>query len=218
MTPYYDDGQVAIYHGDCRELVPVWDITGGVMVTDPPYGVSYISNRSKYGSSAPIAADADTNIRDEILALWSPRPALVFGTWRSPRPAGTKQLLVWDKGNVPGMGDLEMPWGPAHEEIYVLGSGFIGRRRPNVLRAATLPPGSHNRPDHPTPKPVGLMSSLIEYCPPLAVVVDPFMGSGSTLRAAKDCGRKAIGVEVEERYCEMAARRLGQESLFGGAA
>ena len=212
MTPYYQDDAVAIYHCDCREL-DVWDIAGGVMVTDPPYGMSYVSNHAKGGPSIPIAADDSTDARDQVLAVWGDRPALVFGTWRVSRPAGVRQLLVWDKGESPGMGDLSMPWGNAHEEIYVFGTGFAGKRRPNVLRRATIAPGAANRPDHPTPKPIELMHDLIGYCPPLAEVVDPFMGSGTTLRAAKDLGRKAIGIEIDERYCEIAAKRMSQEVL-----
>ncbi|HLU95578.1 MAG TPA: site-specific DNA-methyltransferase [Thermobifida alba] len=135
-----------------------------------------------------------------------------------PRPDRVRQLIVWDKGDSPGMGDLKMPWGPAHEEIYVFGAGWHGRRRSNVLRYPTIPPSAAARPSHPTPKPVSLMVDLIQCCPP-GVIADPFAGSGTTLRAAKDLGRRAIGVEVNEQYCEIAARRLAQETFdFGGAA
>lgn len=216
MKPYYDDGQVTIYHGDCFDLVDVWDLAGAVLVTDPPYGMAYRSDYPKKGGpSAPVAGDQDTTERDRVLEVWGDRPALVFGTWRIPRPVNTRQLIVWDKGESPGMGDLSMPWGPAHEEVYVLGIGFTGRRKPNVLRYPTLNPAAAKRPGHPTPKPEELMRDLIAYCPPLATIVDPFAGSGTTLRAAKDLGRRAIGVELEERYCEIAARRMGQEVLFG---
>ncbi|MGH9252244.1 MAG: DNA methyltransferase, partial [Acidimicrobiales bacterium] len=99
---------------------------------------------------------------------------------------------------------------------------FVGRRRSSVLRHLAIA-GTVGRADwetrhHPVEKPVGLMRHLIFHCPPLAEVVDPFMGSGTTLRAAKDCGRRAIGVEIEERYCEIAARRLGQEVLDFGVS
>ena len=215
IAPYYQDDHVTLYHGDCREITE-W-LTGDVMVTDPPYGMAYVGNFGREATKR-IAGDNDTSLRDAAIEAWGVRPALVFGIWRCPRPAATRHLLVWDKGAIPGNGDLSIPWGNSAEEVYVLGGGFVGRRRSNVIRCDRLSATSAEHPNHPTPKPLGLMRSLIEYCPP-GVIVDPFCGSGSTLRAAKDLGRKAIGVELDERYCEIAAKRLGQEVLdFGGVA
>lgn len=214
MTPYYADESVTLYLGDCRE-VTAW-LEADVLVTDPPYGMAYVSNASKYGSTTPIAGDATPHLRDDVLRLWGDRPALVFGTWRVPRPVA-RHLLVWDKGDNPGMGDLKMPWGPSHEEVYVLGAGFTGKRSGSVLRFPTLPPSAGYRPDHPTPKPIALMETLIQKCPP-GVIADPFAGSGATLLAARAQGRRVIGVEVEERYCELIASRLAQGDLFGGVA
>ena len=212
VDPYYDDGDRVIFHGDCREILPA--LTADVIVTDPPYGMAYVSNSARHGSTDPIAGDADTGLRDWILEAWGDRPSLTFGTWRMPRPE-CRTLLVWDKGDSPGMGDLTLPWGPSHEEVYVRGKGWVvDGRRAGVLHHAGLSAGDKSRPDHPTPKPVSLMADLLRACPPAWVVLDPFMGSGSTLRAAKDLGRKAIGIECEEKYCEMAAERLGQELLF----
>ena len=216
IAPYYSDDLVTLYHGDCREFM-AWR-SADVLVTDPPYGMAYVSNSSKYGSTAPIAGDGTTRLRDEVLALWGTGPALVFGTWRAPRPEAARALIIWDKGDSPGMGDLRLPWGPSHEEVYVLGEGFQGRRGGSVIRNNTLPPSADYRPDHPTPKPVALMERLIGHCPP-GVVADPFAGSGSTLVAARNLGRRAVGVEVEERYCEVIARRLAQDVLdFEGAS
>ena len=210
MKPYYQDHLVTLYHGDCREVTE-W-LEADCLVTDPPYGVAYVSNASKYGSTEPIAGDQDTNLRDTILAMWGDRPALVFGRWDAPRPGGVRARLIWDKGDSPGMGDLKMPWGRSDEEIYVLGAGFVGRRSGSVIRSRVQPASSHDRPDHPTPKPPSLMELLISKCP-AGVVADPFTGSGSTLVAAKMLNRKAIGVEINERYCEIAAKRLMQDAL-----
>ena len=213
LTPYYQDDLVTLYCGDCLEHLDLLD-QADVMVTDPPYGMTYQSNASKHrGPSAPIAGDDSTAARDTIIDEWGTKPALVFGTWRVPKPEGVRHTLVWDKGASPGMGDTRLPWGPSWEEIYVLGHGFVGRRGGAVIRVDGLSAGSRDRPDHPTPKPIPLMEQLISKCPP-GTIIDPFAGSGSTLRAAKNLGRRAIGFEIEERYCEIAARRLAQEVLF----
>jgi len=216
--PYYTDDHVTLYHGDCRDITE-W-LAADVLVTDPPYGMAYESNRNRDKRNQkvgrPIVNDADTALRDAALTLWGPRPALVFGKWTRPRPTGTRARLIWDK-RVQGTGDLTIPWGPADEEIYVLGSGFTGKRGTNVLSVQMLMSGDRDRPDHPTPKPVPLMERLIAHT--TGVVADPFTGSGSTLIAAKALGRRAIGVELEERYCEITARRLSQEVFdFGRPA
>ena len=211
MKPYYEDDHATIYHADARELVP--QLAFDVVVTDPPYGVAYVSNKSKAGPSKPIKGDGDTNLRDEVLLLCGDAPMLVFGSWKLPRPINTKHVLIWNKtGKGMGMGDLSMVWGPCHEEIYVIGEGWTGKRRSNVYSVNGLPATCKERPNHPTPKPIPLMRQLIERCPE-GVIIDPFMGSGSTLRACKDLNRKSIGIEIDEEYCEMAARRLAQEVL-----
>jgi site-specific DNA-methyltransferase (adenine-specific) len=110
------------------------------------------------------------------------------------------------------MGNLKMPWGSAEEEIYVLGAGFVGKREANIIRATTYHSQDADRPNHPTPKPVGLMELLIAKCPP-GVVADPFAGSGATLLAARTRRRKVIGVELEEQHCETIAKRLSQDLL-----
>jgi DNA modification methylase len=210
-TPYYADEHVTLYHGDCIELADAW--TGAdVLVTDPPYGMSHVSGWQR----RPIAGDETTDARDRALAAWGSGPALIFGRWSETRPPGIRARLVWDKGEWPGMGDLKLPWGPSDEEIYVLGGGWVGRREGTVVRANRLS-GSASV-DHPTPKPIALMERLIEKCPP-GTIADPFAGSGSTLLAARNLDRRAIGVELEERYCEVIAKRLSQGVLdFGGAA
>lgn len=213
MQPYLSIDGITLFHGDCREVAE-WQ-EADVLVTDPPYGMSYVSNYSKFGSTPPITGDEDLGLRDYVLGEWVDRPAMVFGTWRVQRPPQTRHMLVWDKGNVPGLGDLSLPWGHCFEEIYVIGDGWTGSpRRSNVYRTPTMPPALKTRPTHPTPKPVALMESLIANCPADWVIADPFAGSGSTLIAARNLGRRAIGVEVEERYCEMIAQGLSQGALI----
>jgi DNA modification methylase len=220
VTPYYEDDLVRLFHGDCREVTE-W-LTADVLLTDPPYGCAYESNwnndrrNKKIGES--IQGDGNCDLRDQALSLWGKRPAIVFGRWDVDRPKGTKARLIWDKGNSAGMGDLTMPWGRSDEEIYVIGAGFIGTRSGSVLRVPMFAPSSRDRPDHPTPKPVPIFELLISKCPP-GPIADPFAVSGPTLIAAKLLGRPAIGVEIEERYCELIARRLDQGVLpFGEAS
>jgi DNA modification methylase len=219
MTPYYDDGQIVIYHGDCREVLP--SLAADVLVTDPPYGMSFTAGCRADGrgvgwtsrwTGVPIAGDDSTEIRDWVLAQWGTRPALVFGSWKTAMPADTREVLVWDKVVSTGMGALDIPWRPSWEAIYVLGRGFAGPRGHGVLRCS-LPTLAPDRRWHPTPKPVPLLRQLLGKCPPGWIVLDPFMGVGSTLRAAADLGRQAIGIEIEERYCEIAVRRLAQQVL-----
>jgi site-specific DNA-methyltransferase (adenine-specific) len=204
VTPYYSDDYVTIYHGDCREI-GAW-LSADVLVTDPPYGMAFIAGGGR--PKRPIAGDGDTKARDSALMLWANKPALVFGRWDIPHPATARVCLTWDKGDWPGMGDLALPWGPSTEEIYVLGTGFVGKRAGTVIRCNRIA-GSQV---HPSEKPLELFSRLISSCPP-GTIADPFMGSGTTLRAAKDLGRKAIGIELDERYCEIAAKRCAQEVL-----
>lgn len=229
MSLYYSDDYVTLYHGDCLTEHREW-LTADVLVTDPPYGMAYVSNASKRGKGAPIAGDESTDIRDRVLMEWGQKPALSFGTWKAVRPAGTKMVLTWDKGPSVGSGDITMPWGLSTEEVYITGEwprikpggrkreGGTPARSSSVIRVDNFNTQSSDRPNHPTPKPVGLMERLIERCP-LGTIADPFAGSGSTLVAAKALGRKVIGVELEERYCEIIAKRCAQDVLdFGGVA
>ena len=233
-APYYEDDLVTLYHGDCRGIT-AW-LEADVLVTDPPYGMKYV-NRNKRS----IAGDSDTSLRDEVIAAWGrDKPALIFGTWRQPRPAEVRALLIWWKDNCPvGSGDTRMPFGPTHEEIYALGQDWTNPRRRTHARGRSHRAGDEPlhrtgsvfrttlnltggnglaaQIGHPTPKPEGLLSELMRWCPPGAIA-DPFAGSGTTLVAAKYLGRRAIGVELEERYCEIAAKRLAQDTLFGGVA
>jgi|LakMenEpi03Aug12_release.lakeMendotaPanAssembly.Ray.scaffolds.fasta_scaffold911951_2 DNA modification methylase len=203
-TPYYQDEFVTLYHGDCLEIEE-WQ-SADVLVTDPPYGVKYV--RQDGSIKRPIANDENTDVRNAVLDIWQDRPALVFGVWKVQKPKNTRNTLIWSKAPDPGLGDCRSPWGWSYEEIYLLGRGFVGERRANVITHRKM--GPHDSPDHPTPKPVGLMEKLIVTCPP-GVIADPFAGSGSTLIAARNLARFAIGVEMEEQYCEIIAKRLSQD-------
>lgn len=217
-APYYEDERVTLYHGDCREIT-AW-LEADVLVTDPPYGMRFVTGGRKGWTSrhvgTRIAGDESTAVRDEALALWGDKPALVFGTWKTAQPKGVREVLVWDKVVSTGMGALDVPWRPSWEAIYVIGSGFEGRRGHGVLRHS-LPTLAPERKYHPTPKPLSLMTDLVSKT--VGTVADPYAGSGSTLVAAKQLGRSAIGVELEERYCEVIAKRLSQGVLdFGDAS
>jgi hypothetical protein len=120
---------------------------------------------------------------------------------------------VWDKGPASGMGDLSIPWKLSWELIFVCGDGFHGARDEGILRGHSVVTWASLGRKHPNEKPVTLLRALIAKCPE-GVILDPFMGGGSTLVAAKDLGRRAIGIEIEERYCEIAARRCSQEVLL----
>lgn len=216
MKPYYEDDLVTLYHGDCREVTD-W-LEADVLVTDPPYGIAWsigTNHAAKSKSHAGIANDGDTSCRDAVLALWGSRPAVVFGAW-SAQVADARQTLVWRKPVDAGVVGSTTGYRRDTELIFLVGEWpILSSRWSSVIatdggKARYLNGHPHAKPDH-------LMQTLIERCP-AGVIADPFGGSGSTLVAAKQLGRKAIGVELDERYCEIAARRLAQDTLFGDAS
>jgi len=211
LTPYYDHAGITIYHGDCREVLP--GLGAAVMITDPPYGYGFASGRQSTHRGEEIANDHDTSARDDALAVCGGLPWAVFGSWRVQPPVGTKTALVYDKGPASGMGDLSIPWKCSWEIIWIGGEGWSGRRDEGVLRGHSVVTWETKGRHHVNEKPVSLVCALLKKAPD-GLVLDPFMGSGTTLRAAKDLGRHAVGVEIEERYCEIAAKRLAQEVLF----
>ena len=211
-APYYADDVVTLYHGDARELLPLLDRPSfAALVTDPPYGIDYESN---WSGTLPrsISGDKDTALRDAVLAWWGDGPALVFGTWKVARPSAVRAQLIYDKGGATGMGDLSIPWKPSHEEVYVIGKGFVGSRDCGSVLQGRVQASAYRGRKHPHEKDVRTMRQLLAKCPP-GVVLDPFAGSGSTLRAAKDSGRSAVGIELDEGYCRTAAERLAQEVM-----
>ena len=205
MKPYYEHDGITIYHGDCREVLPSLVGTVDALVTDPPYGLGDRMSGGTWGGAAKYADMREWDVAPEdalvsLLLATAPNIAIWGGNhFRLPPSRG---WLIWDKQNaVPTMADVEMAW-------------------TNVDRPAkriSLPVGRHDW-GHPSEKPLALMLWTLSLIPG-DTVLDPFMGSGTTLRAAKDLRRHCVGVEVNERYCEIAAQRLNQQVLdFGEAA
>lgn len=211
LKPYYQDDYVTLYHADCLQHLDLLD-QADVLITDPPYGSQKLADA--YGRRGrTIANDLTTDARDHMLGAWGDKPVAMFGTPRLPEPPGEwADRLVWDKRE-PGLNGG--PWRYTHESIFVRGNGW---RRVSASSFSILSYPSGNgtweKQQHVHAKPVRLMERLLEACPPEWTIIDPFTGSGSTLRAAKNLGRRAIGVEIEERYCEITAQRLAQEVLF----
>lgn len=214
--PYYADDRVTLYLGDCREVTE-W-LAADVLVTDPPYGISWSVPAYNGGREhAGIANDSDLAARDYVLDAWGhERPAVVFGSPIAELPHGVKQTLVWQKPPDSGIFGAVGGWRRDWEAIYLLGAwSRIPARRSGVIRS-TGSLTAHANGVHPHAKPPALIETLIEPCPP-GVIADPFAGSGSTLIAARNLGRYAIGVEIEERYAEIIALRLAQDCLpLGG--
>ena len=218
VQPYYEDPWAVIYNADCLELIP--DLAFDVVVTDPPYGIGWEFHGGGVGESYRgatnngIANDDDTAARDSMLNMIGTKPAAVFGAPLAAQPTEAKQALVWKKAVNVGVVGSTIGYRRDIEMIYVVGDW----PRSTDMRSSVLESPECNtaqKSGHPHAKPVDLMRELIEAVGP-GVILDPFMGSGSTLRAAKDLGRKAIGIELEERYCETAALRLAQDCLQFG--
>lgn len=204
--PYYQDDLITLYHGDCLQVTEWLD--ADVLVTDPPYGLGGQVSSREHGVHERQTWDNDLHVRDDALAAWGDRPYAVFG---SPlridaAPPYREAPLVWDKQSGPGMGDVRFPWGRSYELIYVHGDGWEGPRESPILRQ-TQPNNAARNLGHPTPKPVSLMEALIAKAPP-GVIADPFAGTAATLIAARNLGRRAIGVELSETYLERAVNRL----------
>lgn len=228
MSIYYEDDQVRLFHGDCLEITD-W-LEADVLVTDPPYGRAWrqgaMKNSDGHGrlnnSHAGISGDEDTAVRDAALALWGHRLAAVFGDLMLDNPTGTQQVLIYGKAPDAGVRGSTGRFRRDAEGVYLMGgwsAGIGGRSSILTTKARSAGPSSlSNRYGHPHAKPLDVLGDLLAECPP-GVIADPFAGSGSTLVAARNLGRKAIGVELEERYCELIAKRLSQGVLnFGDAS
>lgn len=207
MNPYYEDGACVIYHADCREMLPEFDDGQfDLAFADPPYGVGMEYGHA-YDDKGGVGYDAWMHRLSKELRRVAPLVLVTPGIrnlWSWPK---STWVLAWAKPGATGRSDL----GGFNEWEPVL---MYGKRRIyNDLRS--LPFGAQNGVgNHPCPKPLTLLTWLLEQATdPGASILDPMMGSGTTLVAAKQLNRRAVGIEVEERYCDIAARRLEQEVL-----
>ena len=209
MKPYYEEAGITIYHGDCRDVLPGLDYK--VVVTDPPYGVG-----KDYGESSEDSVRAMRDVWAWLIGLGAPTCFTFSHTRLFDLPFRPQWIGAWVKpftGGVVHIG-CSPSWEPVcFYSMPTVKSGFA--RWDDVFRynVAGFPFNEIRRNgDHPTPKPVALYRALIGVMPG-GTILDPFMGSGTTLRAAKDLGRKAIGIEIEECYCEIAAKRMAQSVM-----
>ena len=191
--------------GDCLEVMPTLGRVDAV-VTDPPYGISHYSNHGASWQGKQIANDADTSVRDTALAGFENVAA--FGTWKTPPIDRTKGCLVWDKGPAFGMGDLSFPWKCSFELIYIRGKLWHGFRDEGVIKGHIQVSWESKGRSHPHQKPVSLIEALLKKLPEGATILDPFMGSGTTLVACQKLGRHGIGIEIDPDYFEIACRRV----------
>ena len=231
VIPYYQDDSVTIYHGDSFELVPDLRPRVDALVTDPPFVFSVAMSSGNYLTPKREPGNAWSDA--DVMGRWFASALDVFqkharGNWSlcafcSPasypvffphvyRRFDKVTGLVWDKGRI-GTGAR---WRRSFELIlYAYNEGCHWddsiHDRPDVL---AFPPAPNSDRGHPIDKPTHLLAYLLEPITARGdLVLDPFMGGGSTLLAAKQLGRRAIGIESEERYCEIAATRLSQEML-----
>ena len=218
MKPYYQDDYATVYHGDCREVLPELGKVD-LVLTDPPYGVNLNPDNTRFsgGDSASVSrrgAGVASKDRMEIIgddADFDPSFLLQYGKkqiiwgWNNyPDKLGRGACLVWIKKNDDAFGTF---LGDAEVAFVSGGHGVFCHRDLSHTAEA------HTR-EHPSQKPLKLFAWCVEkYSKEGQTILDPFMGSGTTLRAAKDLQRKAIGIEMEEKYCEIAAKRLAQEVL-----
>ena len=206
MQPYYQDDAVTIYNGDCREIVPELG-KFDLLLTDPPYGIgvdgqkfstSTHGGRKAYEFLGWDKCRPDKSLIDMILES-ADKHIIWGGNYFADMLPIQMKWFVWDKGQRICNSDGELAWTSIGGALRIF----------TLNRVALMCDGAF----HPTQKPVQLISWCIEKAGDVQTILDPFAGSGTTGRAAKDLGRKATLIEIEEKYCEIAANRMRQEVL-----
>ena len=217
MKPYFERDGIVIYHGDAREIVPQLDFDG-LVLTDPPYGISHPTNYADRGRGdlapcrnyEPVYEDDRPFDPTWLLQVGSARILWGANHYAHLLPP-MSGWLVWDKERPEDLDQAtcELAWSDCVKGVRRFRFLWNG-----MMRASREPLV------HPTQKPEALMRWCLslKWTRDFASVLDPYMGSGTTLRAALDAGKQAIGVDVSEAYCEIAARRLDQLTLFGSEA
>jgi len=209
VKPYFQDNDVVIYHGDCRDILPTLEPVD-LVLTDPPYGIGLDTdyNKGKFAwGTTHEAVTGDNKDFDPVFLLGYKRLIIWGGNCFASRLPDSKVWLAWDKVIQNGLhlriAEMELAWTNCIHRPQIFRHMWSGAYRDSERGAKY----------HPTQKPVALMGWCLGLVPDAQTILDPFMGSGTTLRAAKDLGRKAIGIEIEERYCEIAARRMSQSVM-----
>lgn len=207
LKPYYQWNDITIYHGDCREILPGLDPVD-LLLTDPPYGIGFAARPTKWQRLDGAQPEAWDNAPVDVDLLDGARAKAAFQIiWGGNHYAlpPSRCWLTWVKPDAPpSMGSAEFAWTNLDRCSRHI---FHGIGATNAERVG-----------HPTQKPLAVISWCLSLLPQARTVLDPFMGSGTTLRAAKDLGRRAIGIEIDERCCEIAADRLSQGVLPLGEA
>lgn len=213
MKPYYQDSAVTIYHGDCRDVLPQIPRCADLVLTDPPYvfddggwGVKQI--RKSYVGVHALRDGFEIDLLTQFenwICFCQKRQLISLLCLANEK--GKFDLVTWNKtAPMPLTCNTLLP----DVEYAVLSMNRTIGGEYGDKAHFYISPNGQSKIDHPTAKPLGLIIKLLVIGGG-DTVLDPFMGSGTTLRAAKDLGRKAIGIEIEERYCEIAAKRMAQE-------
>jgi DNA modification methylase len=213
MRPYYQDDYVTLYHGDCREIVPTLG-KFDLLLTDPPYGIGADKRPGGVGEKSRLHKwddSWDSEVPELKWLLDVTVSSIIWGYhYMADQLGNTKAPVVWDKkcknGWDDNFADVEIAWTRGFNTPTCFRYQWMG-----ACRGANTEDGAKV---HPTQKPMALMRWCIErYSDAEQTILDPYAGAGATGRAAKDLQRKCTLIELEERYCEVAANRLRQEVL-----